>query len=113
MVLRRGAVQALRRENVYLKRYASRLSEKALTIKPWRERTMANLPTDSDGLRRENAPHAGSDPELFLQPLAGRMIASLADSQVQRSMRHHGSIARRIVLGRQVMRIAGKGNLQH
>ena len=46
----------------------------------------------------------------FLQPAAGRVIAGagLAGAQLRQVLRHHSSIARRIVLGRQILKIVGK-----
>ena len=54
----------------------------------------------------------GSQRAEFLQPAAGRILtgAGLAGDQLQQVMRHHSSIARRIVIGRQILKIVAKGS---
>jgi hypothetical protein len=46
----------------------------------------------------------------FLQPAAGRIVTGVGFDSVhlQQALRHHSSVARRIVLGRQILKIVGK-----
>jgi hypothetical protein len=69
---------------------------------------MASLIADST--RRSGAPPHSPDGEQFLQPVASRILASAGFAELPHATRHHSSIARRIVLGRQVMRIVAKGH---
>jgi hypothetical protein len=48
----------------------------------------------------------------FLQPAAGRILAGagLAGGSLQQVLRRHGAAARRIVLGRQILKIVAKSN---
>ena len=77
---------------------------------------MASLNAESNARRLDGASHAGTDDASgearFLQPAAGRIItgAGLAGGQLQQVMRHHSSVARRIVLGKQILKIVGKSN---
>jgi hypothetical protein len=52
------------------------------------------------------------DVARFLQPEAGRIVtgAGLAGGQLQQALRHHSSVARRIVLGRLILSIIGKSS---
>lgn len=48
----------------------------------------------------------------FLQPAAGRIVtgAGFSGDRLQQALRHHSSVARRIVLGRQILKIVGKSS---
>ena len=76
---------------------------------------MASLTAESDAGRLENPPHIGTnsvslEATRFLQPAAGRIVAGagLAGGPLQQALRHHSSVARRIVLGQQILKIVGK-----
>lgn len=75
---------------------------------------MASLNAESfvNARHIESAQYTGADDTRFLQPAAGRIIAGagLAGGQLQQVLRHHGLVARRIVLGRQILKIIGKRN---
>jgi hypothetical protein len=75
---------------------------------------MASQSAESNAHRFEGDPPIGSDgsPEAFLQPATGRIVkgAGLADGRLQQALKHHSTVARRIVLGRQILKIVGKSN---
>jgi hypothetical protein len=52
------------------------------------------------------------DAAQFLQPTAGRIVTGtgLAGGQLRQALRHHSSVARRIALGRLILKIIGKGS---
>ncbi len=52
------------------------------------------------------------DAAQFLQPAAGRIVtgAGLAGGQLRQALRHHSAVARRIVLGRLILKIIGKSS---
>ena len=77
---------------------------------------MTSPTAETHARRFEGAGPIGIDdsPEAapFLQPAAGRILAGagLAGGSLQQALRHHGVAARRIVLGRQILKIAGKAS---
>ncbi len=78
---------------------------------------MASLTAESEALRLENPPQFGTDGKRFeaarfLQPAAGRIVTGvgLAGGPLTQALRHHSSAARRIMLGRQILKIVGKSS---
>ena len=80
---------------------------------------MTSLSAEShiDARHLDSAPRiwaADGSPEAarFLQPTAARIVtgAGLAGGQLQQALRHHSSVARRIVLGRLILSIIGKSS---
>ena len=77
---------------------------------------MTSPASETNACRIEGVPHIGNEgspePALFLQPAAGRILsgAGLGGGSLQQVLRHHGSAARRIVLGRQILRIVAKSS---
>jgi hypothetical protein len=75
-----------------------------------------NAETSVNAGRLDSAPYAGTDGSSgetrFLQPAAGRILtgAGLAGEHLQQVLRHHSSVARRIVIGKQILKIVGKGS---
>ena len=78
---------------------------------------MTSLSVEShiDARQLESAPRVwagdgSSEAARFLQPTAGRIVTGtgLAGGQLQQALRHHSSVARRIVLGRLILNIIGK-----
>jgi hypothetical protein len=71
---------------------------------------------ETNAFRLEGASHIGNegspDATLFLQPAAGRILsgAGVAGGSLRQVMRHHGAAARRIVLGRQILKIVAKSS---
>jgi hypothetical protein len=53
-----------------------------------------------------------SEATRFFQPAAGRILAGagLAGGSLQQVLRHHGTAARRFVLGRQILKIVAKSS---
>ncbi len=81
--------------------------------------TMTSLSVESpidarhlESVQRVWATNGSSEARRFLQPVAGRIVtgAGLDGGQLQQALRHHSSVARRIILGRQILNIMGKSS---
>jgi hypothetical protein len=74
-----------------------------------------NAETSVNAPRLDSAPCAGMDGSSgetrFLQPAAGRILTGVgfAEGHLQPVLRHHSSVARRIIIGKQILKIVGKG----
>ena len=81
---------------------------------------MASLSAESSAsnILFENALHAdnsSSDGTSFMQPVAARIVAGagIADGHLPHALRHHSSVARRIVMGRMILNIVGRSGGPH
>ena len=81
---------------------------------------MASLSAESSAsnVSFESALHAdssSSDETSFMQPAAGRIVAGagIAGGHLPQVLRHHSSVARRIVKGRMILNIVGRSAGPH
>jgi hypothetical protein len=70
----------------------------------------ADSVVDTRHLEGARAVDASPEPARFLHPAVSRIItgAGFPGGHVQQALRHHSSVARRIVLGRQILNIIEK-----
>ena len=81
---------------------------------------MASLSAESSASKVpfESALHAdssSSDGTSFMQPAVGRIVAGagIAGGHLPHVLRHHSSVARRIVMGRMILNIVGRSAGPH